>query len=51
MRKRNVEEEEILKEILKDCSFYEKIIIRVNRKIFIKINHRIRINLINILLN
>lgn len=36
MKKRNVEED-VLKEILNDCSFYERIIIKIFNKEFVKV--------------
>lgn len=44
MKKSN---EEIMKEILGRCNWYEKIILKSNKRLFIKIYHTIRKDLIN----
>lgn len=49
--KKNVEEDIILNEIVKRCNRYEKIIIKIFRRIFIKCYNIQRINLTNIFLN
>lgn len=46
MNKTDVEEY-ALKEVLKNCSLYERIIIRIHYKIFIKFFNEIRIDIIN----
>ena len=40
-------EKEILKEISKDLKLYEKIIIRSQKKVFLKVYHICRINTVN----
>lgn len=47
MKQRDVEKY-VLKEILKDCSLYERIIVKIFDKEFRKIYNIIRIKLINI---
>ncbi len=48
MNKTNVDEY-VLKEILKDFSLYERIIIRIHYRIFVKFFNEIRIDFTNIL--
>lgn len=40
-------EDIVLEEIVKDCNWYEKIIVKIFRKLFIRVYHNIRIRLIN----
>ena len=40
----------IIEEMLKDCKWYEKIVVRMFKKIFIKIYHINRIKLVNSML-
>ncbi len=46
MKKKDVEEY-VLKEILKDCNLYERIVMKVHCKTFIKLYNITRINLMN----
>ena len=46
MKKTNVEEY-VLKEVLKKCSLYERIVIRIHYRIFVKFFNEIRIIFIN----
>lgn len=48
MKKKDVEEY-VLKEILKDCSLYERLVMKVHCKTFIKFYNEVRIILVNIL--
>ncbi len=47
MNKTNVEQN-VIEEVLKDCSFYERIIFKIFNKEFMKVYNMIRIKLINI---
>lgn len=50
MKKRNVEEDALI-EIIKSFSLYERIVIKIFHKEFIKIYNIIRIKLMNMFLN
>lgn len=39
--------EEIIKEILKKCNWWERIIVRRNKKLILNIYHNLRIDIIN----
>lgn len=43
-------EKNVINEISKDLKFWEKIIIRMNKRLFVKIYHKERIRIINALL-
>ncbi len=44
-------QEMIVEEILKNCNFYEKIIIKMNKRLLTKLFNIIRINIVNNMLN
>ena len=43
-------EKEILREIMKECKWYEKIIVKLFKKLFIRIYNNMRISCINAML-
>lgn len=49
MNKTNVEQN-VIEEVLKDCSFYERIVFKIFKKEFVKIYNMIRIKLMNVCL-
>ena len=47
MKKKDIEEN-VLREVLNDCSIYEKIVFKIFNKEFVKIYNMIRIKLMNV---
>lgn len=47
MKKKDIEEN-VLREVLNDCSVYEKIVFKIFNKEFVKIYNMIRIKLMNV---
>ena len=42
-----MKDEEIIEEILKKCNWYEKIIVRLFKKLILNVYHDSRVNIIN----